>query len=53
MDASDESRHTMREDYEIGVDSSGLFEVNYSCVCTECGFDYAYRYVDTAAKGGA
>ena len=29
--------HTFREDYEIGADSVGFFELNYRGGCKECG----------------
>jgi hypothetical protein len=33
-----------REDYEIGVDSDGLFTVDYSGRCQSCGFRYAFKH---------
>lgn len=34
---------TLREDYEIGVDSDGVFRLNYGCSCERCGFEYTYQ----------
>ena len=36
---------TLREDYEISIDESGEFYVNYSASCSECDFKYKYDYV--------
>ncbi len=34
---------TLREDYEIGVESSGEFFVSYGCSCLNCEFKYSFR----------
>lgn len=34
---------TMREDWELGVDRMGNFDVNYRCYCKKCGFKWS-RY---------
>ncbi len=34
---------TLREDYEVGVNNDGLFEVSYSCRCDKCGFAYSFK----------
>ena len=36
---------TLREDWEIGMDTSGEFVVTYSCSCAKCGF--AFEYADS------
>ncbi len=33
----------MREDYELGVDSDGQFEVSYRCSCEECDFAFSFK----------
>jgi rubrerythrin len=38
-----EQEDTLREDYEIGVQSDGNFYVNYSGRCNECGFAFTYK----------
>jgi hypothetical protein len=35
---------TLREDYEMATDSDGLFWVNYSCRCDECGFEHKFHH---------
>lgn len=35
---------TLREDYEIGVDLRGEFEVRYRCCCGKCGFEFKFRH---------
>ncbi|HVI42628.1 MAG TPA: hypothetical protein VM577_18400 [Anaerovoracaceae bacterium] len=35
---------TMREDYELGMDSEGEFTVAYSCHCTECDWSWKFNY---------
>lgn len=37
-----ETKETLREDYEIGVDKNGVFEVAYGCSCSECNFKFHY-----------
>jgi len=36
--------NTLREDWDIGIDEYGLFEINYRASCRECGFDFKYEY---------
>jgi hypothetical protein len=38
------SHETLRQDYEFGVDSSGLFEMRFSCYCTKCGLDFSFEH---------
>ena len=33
-----EEEPTMREDYEIGTDETGVLVISYRCSCTVCGF---------------
>ena len=42
---TEEQEKTLREDYEIEMDEFGLFSVNYSASCSECGFKYKYDYI--------
>lgn len=35
---------TLAEDYSIGIDSSGVFAVDYQAKCTVCGFSFHYEY---------
>jgi hypothetical protein len=35
---------TMREDYELGVDSKGVFGVSYSASCQECAFVFRFKH---------
>jgi hypothetical protein len=42
-DGNEELSHeTMREDYELGVDDGGWFEMRFSCYCTKCGLDFSF-----------
>lgn len=36
--------YTLREDYEQGMNKSGIYHISYSCQCTVCGFEYNYAY---------
>ena len=42
---------TMREDYELGVDSNGEFCIVYSCHCSFCKFEFKFRHTEDALKG--
>jgi hypothetical protein len=33
----------LREDYEIGVTSTGKFYIHYSCSCDKCGFSHKFK----------
>jgi len=37
-----EIEETLREDYYIGIED-GIFEVEYSCNCSVCGFKYSFE----------
>ena len=39
-----ELQETLREDYEMHTDLDGLFYVNYSCGCDECGFEHEFHH---------
>ena len=34
---------TLREDYEVGVDTDGFFYLSYSCGCDKCGFRHSEK----------
>ena len=34
---------SLREDYEIGIDEFGLFEVIYSGSCSQCNFHFNFK----------
>lgn len=38
-----EDNTTLREDYEIGVNTDGVLEISYGCSCRECGFSFSYK----------
>jgi hypothetical protein len=38
------SHETMREDYELGVDDGGWFEMRFSCSCDRCGFRFSFEH---------
>lgn len=35
---------SLREDYEVGIDGNGLFEVIYSGSCSTCAFNFRYKH---------
>lgn len=37
-----ESKHTFREDYQIGVNIDGVFSVSYSGGCSQCSYSVAF-----------
>ena len=39
--------NSMREDYDIGMDDSGVFSVDYRCSC-DCGFRGSYKHSESA-----
>jgi hypothetical protein len=51
-----ESEHrtcSLREDYEIGIDTDGVFSIDYRASCVECDFVFSFkdkRYVDRQSK---
>ena len=40
----DDIKDTLREDYEICTDKTGLFLVSYSCHCKVCKFSYQFKH---------
>ena len=49
--AADSDERTLREDYELGVDSEGTFEVNYRASCQTCDFKFSFKHTcDAGAK---
>lgn len=38
------SDHTLREDYEQGIDPKGNYYVCYGCSCSVCGFRWSYKH---------
>lgn len=45
-------QNSMREDYELGVDSEGRFSIAYRANCTACGFIFDYDRTETALPQG-
>jgi hypothetical protein len=39
-----EACKTLREDWELGTDEHGNFDVNYQCSCSKCETDFKYTY---------
>ena len=39
---------TMREDYELGTDTEGIFSVSYKCRCRKCGWSWGYEHSENA-----
>lgn len=46
-------QNSMREDYEIGVDSEGRFSVSYRANCTACGFIFDYDRTESVLPENA
>lgn len=42
---------TLREDYQLGVDSEGTFTVSYKCSCQHCGFEYSFKQTEKVSLG--
>jgi hypothetical protein len=40
----------LREDYEIGMEKDGTFNVRYKCSCGVCGFSFEYKHTEKAKK---
>lgn len=40
---------TMREDYEIGTDVTGVFSVSYGCSCRNCNFAFEFKEEKTVS----
>ena len=36
--------NTLREDYDIGIDENGEFEIDYCASCKECKFQFKFNY---------
>lgn len=36
---------TLREDYQIGIDSNGEFKIKYSAHCDKCGFAFKHEHL--------
>ncbi len=43
VDNPPELEHTLREDYECWIDSSGKFFIHYRAHCRECGFKHNFK----------
>jgi len=41
--STEKHEDTLREDYEIGVDSNGEFTIYYRCSCEKCGFEFNFE----------
>lgn len=44
LDAIELPLDTMREDYELGVDGGGMFEMYFHCSCTKCDFEFSFTH---------
>lgn len=51
LDKNKKVETSLREDYEIGVDSDGEFSISYSCHCSKCGFKFEYKYSQDVSAG--
>ena len=40
---------TLREDYELGIDMKGKFEVEYYAGCSQCRFAHTFKTTETIA----
>lgn len=36
---------TMREDYELGIDEDGSFDITYSAYCDQCKFSFEFNHI--------
>lgn len=44
--------HSLREDYQIGIDDKGEFYVLYKCRCQQCDFAFEYKHEQTVPLAG-
>ena len=42
--AEKESESTLREDWHLGVDDAGEFEVSYRCSCQNCRYEFRFKH---------
>lgn len=42
--AASSDSFTLREDYELGTDEAGEFEVSYHAGCDRCGFKFSFKH---------
>lgn len=35
---------SMREDWELGTNKRGMFEITYRCYCSKCRFKWSYDF---------
>lgn len=47
---SDRHEGTLREDYEMGINETGLFYVYYNGACKLCGFIYSRKIKELVIK---
>ena len=47
-----DSESTLREDYEIEVDTNGEFSVDYRCLCNDCKFAFRYKHSEAVGTVG-
>lgn len=41
---------TLREDYELGLNEDGQFEVSYRCSCNNCKWQYKFAHSESAVS---
>ena len=51
--STDGADEFLREDYEIGVDSAGVFSIRYLATCQVCDFEFSFSYREVLAKAKA
>jgi len=39
-----DTEDSLREDYEIGMDTDGIFYVRYTGACNSCDFKFSYKH---------
>jgi hypothetical protein len=43
---------TLRQDWHLGIDDTGLFEIGYYAHCQKCGFKYKFEAKEDAMTKG-
>lgn len=43
-------KHTLREDFEVGIKPGGNFHIWYEARCTECGWSFTFQHDQKASS---
>lgn len=43
-----EGQHSLLENYEIGTEQNGKFNIRYKCTCLSCGYFFTFEHTEQA-----